>query len=75
MNEAPGKQSATKRTISVLQFAAPLPSLRPPFAGKFWLSAESLMHCSGEAPILALGQGKSPSGGQHGGAASNFSEP
>ena len=59
MNEAPGKQSATKCTVSVLRFAAPLPSLRPPFAGKFSLFAESLMHCSRVAPILALGQGNS----------------
>src|SRR5467141_2308763 len=46
MNEAPGKQSATKCTISVLQFAPPLPFWGPPFAGKFSLFAESLMHCS-----------------------------
>src|SRR6266849_6092080 len=46
MNEAQGKQSATECTISVLEFAAPLPSPRPPFAGKSSLLAKSLMHCS-----------------------------
>jgi len=52
-----------------------IPSPQPPFAGKSSWLAESLMHSSGGDPILALGQGNSPSGGQHGGAANIFTEP
>src|SRR6267143_1897593 len=51
----------------------PLPT--PPFAGKTHDLAESLVHAALGPPILALGQGNSPSGGQHGNAKHSFSEP
>src|SRR5207253_7993594 len=52
-----------------------LPLSHPPFAGKSPHLAESWMHCPGSAPILALGQGNGPSGGEHGGAASILKQP
>src|SRR6266478_551683 len=51
-----------------------LPLSRPPFAGKSPLLAESLVHSSGGALILALGQGNRPSGGQHDSPADILSE-
>ena len=42
--------------VPVLKFDPPLPAPEPPFAGKTSFFAESLMHTSEGAPILALGQ-------------------
>lgn len=42
--------------VPVLEFDPPLPAPQAPFAGKTSFLAESLMHTSEGAPILALGQ-------------------
>src|SRR6266403_5362085 len=54
---------------------APFPSPQPPFAGRSPVLAESLVRPPSCIPILAVGPGTRPSGGQHGGTANNPSEP
>jgi hypothetical protein len=60
---------------SRLVFALLLPLSWPPFAGKSALLAESWMHSSCGALILAVGQGNRPLGGRHDGPADILTKP
>src|SRR5712692_7894110 len=61
--------------LDLLVFGLLLPLSRPPFAGKSSLLAESWMHSSGGIPILALGPGNRPTGGQHDSPANILTKP